>query len=284
MKRLKSALFVTGSILCLAGMVEGRAALESKFIFPGAATQGRPDTVIPPSPGYELIHLKTRDGTAIVAQFGGALDGRSAPLADPSHRQTVIFFYGNGACAAYMGGEFERFRMLGVNVLMPDYPGYGMSEGQPSEKGFYSTADACYDYLQARPGIDGRRIVAAGWSMGAAVAIDLASRRKVEGLATVSAFTDLPAVAHSLVPWFPVSLIVRSRFDNLAKIRSVTCPIFIAHGTRDDLVPPEMADKLAAAARVKVVPYRVQGGGHNDVFQVGGEPLWEAIRAAVISP
>ncbi len=247
-------------------------------------TQGRPDAIIQPRPGYDLIHLTTRDGTAIVAQFGRALDSRGVPAADPEEMPTVIFFYGNGACAAYMAEEFVRFRMLGVNVLMPDYPGYGMSEGKPSEKGFYATADAAYDYLQSQPGIDGNRIIAAGWSMGAAVAIDLASRRKVEGLVTVSAFTNLPAVAHSMVPWFPISLIIRSRFDNLGKIPLVTCPIFIAHGTRDDLVPPEMADRLAAAATVKVLPYRVQGGGHNDVFQAGGEPLWQAIRASVIAP
>jgi fermentation-respiration switch protein FrsA (DUF1100 family) len=275
---------MTAASVCLLGVAEGRASLESMLIYPGAATQGRPDTVVPPGPGYELVHLATTDGTGIVAQFGHAQDAHGGPAAHPEQRPTVIFFYGNGACVAYMATEFDRFRRLGANVLIPDFPGYGMSGGRPSEKGFYATADASYDYLLSRPDIDRDRIVAAGWSMGAAVAIDLASRRKVERLVTVSAFTTLPAVAHSLAPWLPTSLIVRSRFDNIGKIPRVTCPIFIAHGTIDNLVPPGMADELAAAAKRKAVVYRVLGGGHNDVFQVGGDALWGAIGASIFSP
>jgi uncharacterized protein len=284
MRRQRPILLVAAVVICLAGIVEGRASLEAKLIYPGTDTQGRPDTVIPPGPGYELVNLTTADGTAIVAMFGHALDGRGEPAANPERRPTVIFFYGNGSCAAYMTGEFDRFRRLGANVLMPDYPGYGMSAGKPSEKGFYATADAAYDYLLRRPDIDGNRIMVAGWSMGAAVAIDLASRRRVVGLVTVSAFTTLPAVAHSLVPWLPTSLIVRSRFDNVEKIAHVTCPIFMAHGTADPLVPPEMLDALAAAAGRNVVIYRVIGGEHNNVFDIGGDALWGAIGASIFKP
>jgi fermentation-respiration switch protein FrsA (DUF1100 family) len=269
------------AVLCLAGIVEVRASLEASFIYPGAATQGRPDAVVPHGGDYELVPLRTRDGTAIVAQFGRALDDRGEHMLDPGMRPTVIFFYGNGACLAYTGEEFTAFRRLGANVLVPEYPGYGMSGGKPSEKGFYAAADAAYDYLVQRPDLDHDRIVAAGWSMGAAVAVDLASCGKVSSLVLVNAFTTLPAVAHALVKWFPTSLIVRSRFDNLAKIPAITCPIFMAHGTRDDLVPPVMSGQLAAAARSRVSAYEVIGGGHNDVFEVGGKPLWEAIRGSI---
>jgi uncharacterized protein len=261
-----------------------RASLESSFIFPGAATQNKPETVVPPSGDHELVPLQTGDGTRIVALFGRALDSDGKHMLDPAMRPTVVFFYGNGACLAYSGEEFDRLRRLGMNVLIPEYPGYGMSGGRPSEKGFYAAADAAYDYLMQRPDIDHGRIVAAGWSMGSAVAVDLASRRRVSSLVLVSAFTTLPAVAHALVRWFPTSLIIRSRFDNLAKIPAVTCPIFISHGSRDDLVPPSMSGQLAAAAKSRVTSYEVVGGGHNDVFEVGGRPLWEAIRSSIFGP
>jgi fermentation-respiration switch protein FrsA (DUF1100 family) len=236
---------------------------------------------VPPGADYEIVPLQTRDGTRIVALFGGALDPRGGHTLVAGKRPTVVFFYGNGACLASMGDVFEGFRRLGVNVLMPEYPGYGMSGGKPSENGFYAAADAAYDYAVQRPGLDPDRIVSAGWSMGSAVAIDLASRRKVSSLVVVSAFTTLPAVAHALVRWFPTSLIIRSRFDNLAKIPLVSCPVFIARGTRDTLVPPSMSDKLAEAAKTGVTSYKVSGGGHNDVFDVGGKPLWEAMEGFI---
>jgi fermentation-respiration switch protein FrsA (DUF1100 family) len=36
---------------------------------------------------------------------------------------------------------------LGESVLVFDYPGYGLSEGKPSEAGCYAAADAAYDWL-----------------------------------------------------------------------------------------------------------------------------------------
>jgi fermentation-respiration switch protein FrsA (DUF1100 family) len=280
--RRKTTLYLAGLlVLCVAGVTPVRASLETMLVFPGAATQGR--AVVPASSDYELISLQTTDGTSIVAEFGSALDPAGKADADPAHAPTVIFFYGNGACAASMADVFRRFRQMGANVIMPDYPGYGMSGGKPNEKGFYAAADATYDYLSMRPGIDQDRIIAAGWSMGGAVAIDLAWRHKVAALVTVSAFTSLPAAAHSLAPWLPVKLILRSRFDNLSKIPAITCPIFIAQGTLDNIVPPDMAGKLAAAAREKIVPYMINGAGHNNVFQVGGGALWSQMRTVIFA-
>jgi fermentation-respiration switch protein FrsA (DUF1100 family) len=277
--RRRQRYYLAALILCVAGISVLRGSLETKLVFPGSATQGLAGATLPPSPDYELIPLQTSDGTRIVAEFGSALgiDGKSEAAA--GHAPTVIFFYGNGACAANMAVEFWRFRQMGVNIIMPDYPGYGMSGGRPSERGFYAAADAVYDYVAQRPGIDRDRIAVVGWSMGGAVAIDLACRRKVAALETISAFTSLPAVAHTVAPWLPVKWILRSRFDNLAKIHSITCPILIAHGRLDQIVPPEMAGQLAAATQSGVKAFMIEGAGHNDVFDVGGLPLWEAMRA-----
>jgi pimeloyl-ACP methyl ester carboxylesterase len=173
----------------------------------------------------------------------------------------------------------REFRGAGFNVLMPDYPGYGMSGGSPSEKGFYGAADAAYDYLTVRRGIGPGRVIAAGWSMGAGVATDLAARRPVAGLAVFSAFTSLPAVAHALAPWAPTSLIIRSRFDNLAKFPGIRCPIFIAHGTLDELVPAPMSATLRQAAGSPVTLFWVKGAGHNEVFSIGGPQLLAAFGA-----
>ena len=86
--------------------------------------------------------------------------------------------------------SFEGLRRLGVNVLIPEYPGYGMSDGRASERGCYAAADVAYDYLARRPDIDRAQIIVAGHSLGGAVAVDLASRRHVAALITLSTFTS----------------------------------------------------------------------------------------------
>ena len=72
-----------------------------------------------------------------------------------------------------------HFRRLGANVMIPDYVGYGLSGGSPSEAGCYATADTAYEHLKGRKDVDPGKIVAAGWSMGGGVAVDLAARRPV---------------------------------------------------------------------------------------------------------
>jgi len=251
--------------------------IQNKLVFPGAATQGQPDAILIQGSGNELLTLQARDGTRITALFGKALTSDGQPLADASGRPTVIFFYGNGACMAYSTDVFDHVRRLGANMIIPDYEGYGMSAGKPSEAGCYAAADAAYDYLLGRDDIDKSKIVAMGWSLGGATAIDLASRRPVAGLITISAFTNLRDMAHRVIPWFPVSWILKYRFDNLAKLPGIKCPILIVHGNKDDLVPVAMAGRLAAVAGGKVTRMNVPDGGHENVFDAGGARLQEQL-------
>ena len=157
-----------------------------------------------------------------------------------------------------------------------------MSSGQASESGCYEAADAAYHYLTETLHVHPAQIVVSGWSLGAAVATDLAARKRVAGLIILSAFTSLPEQAHAMLPWVPqsvVRLFIKERFDNLSKIRQVTCPIFIGHGTQDELVPFAMAERLAQAARQRgaVTFLPIGGCSHNDFFEVGGYALWTAI-------
>ena len=257
------------------------SGLQNILIFPGSATQGKPDARVHPTGSAELVTLKTRDGQTVVGIFGKAVDAMGNLLPDASHLPTILYFYGNGSCMAQSTGEFEYFRHQGANVLLCDYVGYGMSSGTPSEEGCYATADAGYEYLLSREDVDGRKIVAAGWSLGAAVAIDLASRRQVAGLITVSAFTSMPDMGRRYLPFVPTSLLLHYRFNNLQKIAGLRCPMLIMHGTDDHLVPAAMSRRLAGAAGGPVTRLELPGAGHNDVFESGGEKLWAAVKTFV---
>jgi fermentation-respiration switch protein FrsA (DUF1100 family) len=199
------------------------------------------------------------------------------PADDSASRPTILFFYGNAMCLAASADLFHAFRRLGANVMIVEYPGYGMSGGKASEQSLYAAGDAAYEHLAHRSDIDPRKIVAAGWSLGAAVAIDVAAHHPVAGLATLSAFTSMPNMAHNLFPWLPTSLLVRSHFDNEAKMAATTCPYFNAHGTHDELVPFAMSRRLIAAAKGPVTSVEVDSG-HNDIFTSGGDELAERFR------
>src|SRR4051794_9609496 len=247
------------------------------MIFPGASTKGIPEAVVRPAADQTLVRLATSTNETIALLYAPALLPDGSPHPNAAHRPTILYFYGNAMTISGCYDELHHFRRLGANVAIAEFIGYGLSTGKPSERNVYATADAAYDYLCSRPDVDPAQIIPTGWSLGAAAAIDLASRKPVAGVATFSAFTSMPDMAHNLLPWFPTSLLLRHRFDNERKIATITAPAFLAHGVRDTLVPYPMNARLAKAAKGPVTVVPVQGAEHNDIFQVGGPALMKQL-------
>jgi fermentation-respiration switch protein FrsA (DUF1100 family) len=242
---------------------------QSWLIFPGRYTQGLGMSEVTPLPGTELVRLQTASNESIAALFGPALSAKGEPLPDAVQRPTLLYFYGNGSCINDSRTEFENFRRLGANVLVPEYVGYGMSSGKPSESGCTATADAAYNYLLTRKDVNPQKIVSVGWSLGGGVAVDLASRKPVAGLATFCTFTSMTDMARRQYPFLPVSLLLRHRFESASKIKGITCPILLGHGEDDTHVPYFMRDRLAEAANRPVTRFSVKGASHNDFFYKG---------------
>jgi len=255
------------------------ATLQTWLIFPGHAAQGSADTrVNRPLPGTELVKLTTDKGETIVAAFGPALGENGKPNPDRAHCPTVLYFYGNASALNYSWTEFQLFRRLGCNVLIPDFLGYGMSSGSPGEEGVYRTADTAYEYLLKRPDVDKSRIIAAGWSLGAAAAIHVAHDRPVAGLITLSAFTSMADMGRTHYPFLPVSMMLRHRFENQAKLCDVKCPMLLIHGRHDSIVPATCCAALEKSARSKATVLLLDDADHNNVFDADPDRLAAALR------
>ena len=57
-------------------------------------------------------------------------------------------------------------QLLGCNVCLLEYRGYGHSDGSPHEEGLYLDAQAALEYLIGRPDVDQRKIIVFGRSLG----------------------------------------------------------------------------------------------------------------------
>jgi pimeloyl-ACP methyl ester carboxylesterase len=268
-------------IICVAMI-----AFQTSLIFPGSFRKGAPETVLTANATEELVHLKTPDGTPIVGFFGKA-DGTN-PTAPPTPRPTVLYFYGNGDCMASALAEFHMFRRLGLNCMIVDYPGYGMSQGSPSEQGCYAAAEAAYQFILTRPDVDAKKIISAGWSLGGAVAVEVAHRHRndgtIAGLLTFSSFTSMLDMAKQSYPFLPVGLLLAHHFKSEDKLREITVPYFLGHGRIDPGIPFAHADRLAKAYAGRpetLTRFTAEGAGHNDFFDIAGggadEPLEKAI-------
>ncbi|MHC4480340.1 MAG: alpha/beta hydrolase, partial [Planctomycetota bacterium] len=110
-----------------------------------------------------------------------------------------------------------------------------------------------------------------GRSLGAAVALHVALRYEVGGLILEGAFEGASAVARRAIPFLPVWFLMRNRFDSVGRIRRLRAPLLMIHGAEDRLIPIEQGRALFELAQEPKEFYVVEGAGHDDTDQVGGE-------------
>lgn len=257
---------ILGGVLVL---LFGLPSLERQMVFPGHQTQGMKDVQINSNDSTdELIELTTKSGHQTYFRSVGALTSNGILLPNFNDSPTLIFFYGNGGCLGYMDSIFQRFRTIGVNVVIPEYIGYGIALGQPSEENCYETAVAVYDYLIQEKNCSPEKIIVSGHSLGTAIACDLASQKKIGGLIFFSGFTSLPETGQILYPFLPVHWLLHSKFASIEKIPSLHCPFLLIHGDQDSIVPLEMMQINAEKARqsdLLVETLILENAGH-DIF------------------
>ena len=196
------------------------------------------------------------------AADGTQIHGWYVPHEQP--RAVVLFCHGNGGNITH---RVEALRALhdrvGVSLLIFDYRGYGKSEGRPDERGVLADARAARAWLAQKAGVAENRVVLMGESLGGAVAVDLAADG-ARALILENTFSSLPEVAAHHYAWTPVRLLMRTRFDSAAKIRSYHGPLYQSHGDRDSLVPLRLAERLFDAANEPKHFQLVHGADHND--------------------
>jgi fermentation-respiration switch protein FrsA (DUF1100 family) len=254
MTRLRRALLFT-VMLAIAAYVGGMIWLvsqETTIVF----KPGLPLGTLRPAAPFGEAQFPGPDGQprlAWVMTVAGDVD-RTRPW--------VIFLHGNGA---NVGSRLnilhcERLRALGLNVIAPEYRGFAGRGGVPTEGSVDADADAAYLYLRASLHATPDRIVIYGWSLGAAVAIDLASHVDEAAVILEGAPASLVAVGERRYPYFPIRRLIRNPFESIRKIDKMRSPVLFLHSPEDAIIPIEEGRRLFDAAPQPKQFVEVTGG------------------------
>ena len=215
---------------------------------------------------YEDVFLTASDGVKV---HGWHVPGEL--------RTTLLWFHGNAGNISHRLDNAQRLvRRFGLDIILVDYRGYGLSDGTPDEAGLYLDGLAMYQ-AALDAGFASGQVVVFGRSIGAAVALDVAVKRPVGALVLESPFLSLPELARRHYPFVPAAL-VRTQFDSRRKIARVSAPMLVLHGDRDDIVPIAHGRTLFDLAPEPKRFHTIHGAGHNDTYDVGGDDYWEAWR------
>jgi hypothetical protein len=281
-------------LLALSWLFQERVA----FPAPRAPVPDPKDVGIPDG---ERIEVVTRSGVRLAGWFlpargearGAAEGGRRGsvnpgawPRGQPSRGQParghpgLLWFYGNAETIASIWPILRDFQPPGTALVVVDYPGYGGSAGRATEAGVYEAADAAYQALASRPGVDPDRIYVYGRSVGSAAATYTAATHPTAGLILESPFTSAREMSRQQFGIFP-RFILRLGLDNLSRVARIRCPLLVFHGTADQLVAPEMGRRVARAAPGRSELVLIEGAGHNETYDVGGrayrDKVWEFV-------
>ena len=203
-------------------------------------------TGLPRAAAHTLI---ADDGTEVAYWQAPALGGKP----------TILYFKGNAGSLASSGPRLAEFALRGYGILALNYRGAGGMPGRPDQERLIADALALYDKAEVLP-------VVWGTSLGAALAVQVASRRQAAAVILETPFASLCETAQHHYPLIPACLVLPdNRWDSAALIGRITAPLLILHGDADQVVPLTHGQSLyrRAPAPKKMIVY--PGGRHNDL-------------------
>ena len=262
------------ALLLIAAMCYGAAVLylvtqETDLVFQAGRTLPDSRPLFP----YEQVDIPRRDGAR---QFAWIMESPQSP--DDS--TWVLFLHGNAATVAARVNiaHYSELRKLGLNVMAPEYRGFGGLDGLPTEPVLEADALAAYDYLRNARRIPASRLVIYGWSLGSAVAVTLASQFEAAAVILEGAPSSVVAIGQQQYPFFPIRLIMRNHFDSIGKIDRVRAPLLFLHSPQDAVIPIAEGRRLYEAATGDKTFVEVRGG-HVDATTVDTDRFYGAIRS-----
>ena len=227
--------------------------ITSMIFFPEKTFYERPEN-------YGLVHedvsFQTQDGVQLHGWY----------LKGPPEKGVLLFFHGNAGNISGRIYKAEGWVKRGFSVFLVDYRGYGKSEGRiDHQEDVVKDAEAALSWLREVKRIPDSKIVLYGESLGSHPAIRLAVREKFAGLILEAPYTSFVDLGKLHYPLVPSSLVADFAFPNKDYIGQLQTPLFIVHGTEDEVCPYAMSGELFEHAPSPKEFFTVTGGAHNDL-------------------
>jgi fermentation-respiration switch protein FrsA (DUF1100 family) len=266
-RRTLMALGVAAAVLYSAGVIY-LVTQETTIVFRAGEPLGR----LRPSQPFMQVDVPRADG---LHQFAWLMRHPQGPESRP----WILYLHGN---ASTVGSRlnllhYAQLRALGVNVLAPEYRGYAGLDGVPTERALDADARAAYDYARNALQVPANRLVIYGWSLGSAVAVDLASNVDEAAVVLEGAPASLVAIGQHQYPLFPIRLVMRNPFESILKVHGVHSPMLFLHSPEDEVIPIAEGRRLYDAAREPKTFVEVRGG-HVYASERDGPAFFGAIK------
>ena len=218
----------------------------------------------------EKVKITTKDKIDLIGWFYNR---------DLEEFKTILFFHGNAGSLENRTYKLNHFKNLNLNFLIIAWRGFNGNKGKPNEMGLYEDAKSAIKWLKAK-GIKEKNIILYGESLGTGVAVEVAQNKNYAGVILESPFTSMVNMGKKYYPFFPVSLLLKDKFESYKKINNIFVPVLIMHGKVDKIVPYNMGKKMYELANEPKFFYSQEYGDHMIEYD---EKLLSALKKFILS-
>jgi hypothetical protein len=145
--------------------------------------------------------------------------------------------------------------------LIIAWRGFSGNDGKPSERGLYIDGSSAIAWLK-NLGLIEKDIILYGESLGTGIATHVAQNNDYAGLILETPFTSMTEAAKNFYPYIPVGILLRDKYKNDKKIKSINIPVLVMHGEADQIVPFWMGQKIYEIANQPKYSYFTKYDDH----------------------
>ncbi|MBL7702926.1 MAG: alpha/beta fold hydrolase [Ferruginibacter sp.] len=250
-KRIFRWLKITVLVYCIIGIA--LFYLQEKFLF-------HPQTL----PGSYVYHFDTPFEEVNVAMNGTDTVNMIKFFPEDSLRKGVVLYYhGNRQNIERYAKFAANFTKNGYEVWMEDYPGFGKSTGERTEKKIYEQALEVQKMATSKYGRDS--IIIYGKSLGTGIAAYVASRSDNKKLILETPYYSVPSLFSCYAPIYPTRAMSNYKIPTHEYLADVNYPITIFHGTGDGVIPYRNAARLKKMLKQGDEFITVDKGTHHNL-------------------
>lgn len=218
---------------------------------------------------YEELTLQTTVGTCA----GWFYHAKENP-----NNITIILYLGNTQSSAdILIQNPELPNQLSCNLIITDYPGYGKSQGIPSEFTLKRMALLSYDKIMERTDMKNQQVVILGYSLGTGIANYIASERKTDGLILIAPYAN----GYDLFEQFFGSMygmlkkFIPFKMESELFAKKITVNTLVIASKADELIPYPSTEYLTKQYANECMLVTYEKLGHGEFWQV--DDVWEKI-------
>ncbi len=182
---------------------------------------------------------------------------------DSMSRGVVIYYHGNKNNINHYAAYTKPFTKLGYEVWMEDYPGFGKSTGEITERKLYDQAMQVQKMASAKFGADS--IVIYGKSLGTGIAAYVAANSKAKMLLLETPYFSIPSLFNGYAFIYPTTTMSNYKIPTNEFLKEVKYPVVIFHGTNDGVIPYRTSIKLQSVLKPTDKYFTIQGATHHNV-------------------